>query len=119
MNFDPVNETFLAIINPAAGGGRCGQRVAAALDLLRADGIKLETAETRAASEATQIARDAYRNGYRKFLAVGGDGTTFEIVNGLFPDALDSSGSNDSKYDALAASTDAPRTTTPTLGFLP
>jgi YegS/Rv2252/BmrU family lipid kinase len=107
-----VNEAFLAIINPAAGGGRCGQRVSAALDRLRADGIKLETAETWAASEATQIARDAFRNGYRKFLAVGGDGTSFEIVNGIFPDALASK-------DALAASTDAPRTTTPTLGFLP
>jgi YegS/Rv2252/BmrU family lipid kinase len=107
-----VNEAFLAIINPAAGGGRCGQRVSAALDRLRADGIKLETAETRAASEATQIARDAFRNGYRRFLAVGGDGTSFEIVNGIFPDALASK-------DALAASTDAPRTTTPTLGFLP
>lgn len=107
-----MNEVFLAIINPAAGGGRCGQRVSAALDRLRADGIKLETAETRAASEATQIARDAYRNGYRKFLAVGGDGTSFEIVNGIFPDALASK-------DALAASTDAPRAVTPTLGFLP
>jgi len=107
-----VNEAFLAIINPAAGGGRCGQRVSAALNRLRADGIKLETAETRAASDATQIARDAFRNGYRKFLAVGGDGTSFEIVNGIFPDALASK-------DALAASTDAPRTATPTLGFLP
>ena len=107
-----MNEAFLAIINPAAGGGRCGRRVSAALNRLRADGIKLETTETRAASDATQIARDAFRNGYRKFLAVGGDGTSFEIVNGIFPDALASK-------DALAASTDAPRTATPTLGFLP
>jgi diacylglycerol kinase (ATP) len=100
-----MNEAFLAIINPAAGGGRCGQRVSAAIDRLRADGIKLETTETQAASEATQIARDAFRNGYRKFLAVGGDGTSFEIVNGLFPDAF--------------ASNDELRTATPTLGFLP
>jgi diacylglycerol kinase (ATP) len=83
-----VNNTFLAIINPAAGGGRCGQRVEAALKRLRAAGIALETAGTRAAGEATQIARDAYRQGCRKFLAVGGDGTAYEIVNGLFPEAL-------------------------------
>jgi YegS/Rv2252/BmrU family lipid kinase len=83
-----VNDTFLAIINPAAGGGRCGQRVEAALERLRAAGIALETAETSGAGEATQIARDAYRRGYRKFLAVGGDGTAYEIVNGLFPEAL-------------------------------
>ncbi len=43
--------------------------------------------ETSAAGEATQIARGAYRRGYRKFIAVGGDGTSFEIVNGLFPES--------------------------------
>src|SRR6202158_4990348 len=80
-----MNETFLAIINPAAGGGRCGERVGAALDRLRAAGVMLETAETSAAGHATQIAREAYERGYRKFLAVGGDGTSYEIVNGLFP----------------------------------
>jgi diacylglycerol kinase (ATP) len=81
-----VNATFLAIINPAAGGGRCGERVGAALDRLRAAGIKLETAKTSGAGDATRIAREAYRNGYRKFIAVGGDGTSYEIVNGLFPE---------------------------------
>jgi len=99
-----VNESFLAIINPAAGGGRCGERVAAALDRLRAAGIGLETAETSAVGEATQIAREAYGRGYRKFLAVGGDGTSYEIVNGLFPASLTASVSP----EAVA-----------TLGFLP
>jgi len=37
--------------------------------------------------DATAIARDAYRRGYRRFIAVGGDGTSYEIVNGLFPEA--------------------------------
>ena len=108
-----VNQTFLAIVNPAAGGGRCGQRVGSALDRLRAAGITLETAETRAAGEATQIAREAYRRGYRKFLAVGGDGTSFEIVNGLFPEAS-------SQLSALS-SQDNPcaKEQIPTLGFLP
>jgi diacylglycerol kinase (ATP) len=101
-----VNETFLAIINPAAGGGRCGQRVGPALDRLRAAGIALETAETHAAGDATEIARAAYRRGYRKFLAVGGDGTSYEIVNGLFPDSLAARAGN--PEDAVA-----------TLGFLP
>ena len=95
-----MNETFLAIVNPAAGGGRCRERVGAALDRLQAAGIVLETAETGAAGHATQLAREAYRRGYRKFLAVGGDGTAYEIVNGLFP--------------VLAAEDQAP-----TLGFLP
>lgn len=103
-----MNETFLAIINPAAGGGRCGERVGASLDRLRAAGIALETAETSAAGEATRIAREAYGRGYRKFLAVGGDGTSYEIVNGLFPDSLAAGTAADPPEDAIA-----------TLGFLP
>ena len=80
-----MNDTFLAIINPAAGGGRCGQRVGAALERLRAAGIALETVETHAAGEAIRLAREAYARGFRRFLSVGGDGTAYEIVNGLFP----------------------------------
>jgi diacylglycerol kinase (ATP) len=83
-----LNESFLAIINPAAGGGRCGKRVGAALDQLRAAGVVLETVETRDTSEASKIAREAYLQGRRKFLAIGGDGTAYEVVNGLFPAAL-------------------------------
>ena len=102
-----MNEKFLTIINPAAGGGRCGKRVGAALAQLRSAGLALETVETRAASEATKIARDAYQQGYRKFLAVGGDGTAYEIVNGLFP-ISEQQGAQLSAPDAK-----------PTLGLLP
>ncbi|MGA2357049.1 MAG: diacylglycerol kinase family protein [Terriglobales bacterium] len=101
-----MNETFLAIINPAAGGGRCGQRVGAALDRLRAAGIAVDTAATSSAGEATRIAREAYARGYRKFVAVGGDGTSYEIVNGLFPDS--SSSEDPPSGDQV-----------PMLGFLP
>ncbi len=109
-----MTETFLAIINPAAGGGRCGERVGAALDRLRAAGIVLETAETHAAGDATRLARDAYQRGYRKFLAVGGDGTSYEIVNGLFPE----SSSQLSAISSQEGSSDA-EARVPTLGFLP
>jgi YegS/Rv2252/BmrU family lipid kinase len=108
-----VNETFLAIINPAAGGGRCGERVGTALDRLRAAGIALETAETREAGEATRIAREAYGRGYRKFLAVGGDGTSYEIVNGLFPESWSQ------VLGAGSQVVPGAEEQIPTLGFLP
>jgi len=112
-----VNETFLAIINPAAGGGRCGERVGSALDRLRAAGIVLETAETHAAGDATRIARDAYGRGYRKFLSVGGDGTSFEIVNGLFPESRE----NTSQVLGVRSQgvSGGAEDQVPTLGFLP
>jgi YegS/Rv2252/BmrU family lipid kinase len=82
-----VNDRYLAIVNPAAGGGRCGKLAPAALERLRSAGLSLEVRETRSPSEAAVLANAAYAEGYRNFIAVGGDGTGFEIVNGLFPAA--------------------------------
>lgn len=79
-----MKDAFLAIVNPAAGGGRCRKLVGPALERLRAGGVKVEVAETDRAGKATELAREAFGTGYRKFIAVGGDGTSFEVVNGLF-----------------------------------
>jgi diacylglycerol kinase (ATP) len=83
-----VNERYFTIVNPAAGGGRCGKLAPAALERLRAAGLALEVRETRAPGEATVFAHEGYAAGFRNFIAVGGDGTGFEIVNGIFPQAL-------------------------------
>ena len=76
---------IVAIVNPAAGGGRCGKRAGAALERLRRAGLDLDVRTTDDAGHATEIARAAYQEGSRRFLSVGGDGTTFEVVNGIFP----------------------------------
>ncbi len=83
-----VGKSYLAIVNPAAGGGKRGKLLGPALDRLRAGGLQVEVAESRAKSHATEIAREAYGRGVRNFIAVGGDGTSYEIVNGLFPESL-------------------------------
>ncbi len=82
-----MKENYLAVVNPAAGGGRCGRMVGEALARVRAAGIAVDVDETKAEGHATELVRDAYARGYRKFIAVGGDGTAFEIMNGLFPEA--------------------------------
>jgi diacylglycerol kinase (ATP) len=80
-----LSDAFLAVINPAAGGGRSRKLLQPALDRLRAGGIAIDVVATHAPHQAAEIARDAYRKGYRRFIAVGGDGTSYEIVNGIFP----------------------------------
>lgn len=82
-----MSDAFLAIVNPAAGGGRCGKLAKPALEQLRAAGVELQIAETSGPGDATQLARRAYARGHRQFVAVGGDGTAYEILNGLFPEA--------------------------------
>ncbi len=82
-----MSNAFLAVVNPAAGGGRCGELAGPVLERLRAAGLELQVVETGYPGQATDLAWEAYRNGVRRFLAVGGDGTAYEIVNGLFPEA--------------------------------
>lgn len=84
-----MNERCLAVVNPAAGGGRCGKLAPAAIAGLVQRGLTLDVVSTAAAGHAVSLARAAYAQGYRCFLAVGGDGTAHEIVNGLFPQALE------------------------------
>ncbi len=91
---------FFALVNPAAGGGRCGKLAAPALAELCAAGIEIEAVETRAPGDGITQVKKAWARGFRRFLAVGGDGTSYEIVNGLFPAAQAES-------------------TRPTLAFLP
>ncbi len=84
-----MGQNYLAIVNPTAGGGRSRKVLGPALERLRAGGIEVQVSETRSPGEATEIARAAYKNGARNFIAVGGDGTSYEIANGLYPQALD------------------------------
>ncbi len=79
--------SYLAIVNPAAGGGRCREMLGTVLERLSANQIAIDIVETQRSGDATRIAREAYAAGRRKFIAVGGDGTSYEIVNGLFPEA--------------------------------
>lgn len=79
------NAAYLAVVNPAAGGGRGRALLVPALEKLRAAGLEVEVRETSAIGHASEVARAAWREGYRKFISVGGDGTSYEVVNGLFP----------------------------------
>lgn len=83
-----LGETFLAIVNPAAGGGRCERLLRPVLERLKAGGIQAEVVRTKKRGEGVQIARRSYAKGVRNFIAVGGDGTSYEVVNGLFPEAV-------------------------------
>ena len=76
---------YLAIVNPAARGGRSRELIRPALESLRSAGLDVSVQETTAPHAAPALVSAAWREGYRRFISVGGDGTSFEIVNGLFP----------------------------------
>jgi diacylglycerol kinase (ATP) len=72
----------LLIGNPHAGSDR-GQVLRDVSAALHGRGLDHDVAETTAAGEATRIAREAVTSGRRFVVAVGGDGTVHEVVNGL------------------------------------
>ena len=79
-----AKDRFFAIVNPAAGGGKSARLAGPALARLREKGLHIDVIASTSPGHAVQLAREAYAQGYRKFLAVGGDGTAHEILNGVF-----------------------------------
>ena len=75
---------FFAIVNPAAGGGRSAKLAGSALAGLRQNKLQVDSVASMGPGHAIKLAREAYDQGYRQFLAVGGDGTAHEILNGVF-----------------------------------
>lgn len=73
---------MIIIFNPAAGRRRA-QLLWRVLDVMAANGVKLEIAETGRAGHATELARSAAQSGRRLVVAAGGDGTIAEVANGL------------------------------------
>jgi len=71
------------IANPHAGGGTCGQRLDSVVERLRNSGLDIKVHLTERPGHATEIAADIWAAGFRRILIVGGDGTTFEVLNGL------------------------------------
>jgi diacylglycerol kinase (ATP) len=82
-----VRETFFAIVNPAAGGGRSAKLAGPAIARLREKGLHVDVIASAGPGHAAELAREAYDQRYRRFIAVGGDGTAHEILNGVFTHA--------------------------------
>ena len=83
MFFFGVRMKVLVIYNPAAGGGR-EHLLQQFLDALNQHGLQTDVYRTRAPGDATQYLRGRDDQG-DMVIAVGGDGTTNEVINGLKP----------------------------------
>lgn len=80
----PATESFLLVVNPAAGAGRAASSLSALQRELERRDMPHEVARTAARGDATRIVRDALSNGATGIGVVGGDGTLNECVNGFF-----------------------------------
>jgi YegS/Rv2252/BmrU family lipid kinase len=71
------------IVNPRAGRGMTAERLPAVEDVLRAAELEYEVAQTDGPGHARELAREAVTAGRLFIVAVGGDGTVHEVVNGM------------------------------------
>lgn len=71
------------ILNPMAGRGVAGQRRGELEAALRAAGLDYTLLTTHARGGATELAYQAIGRGFTCVVAVGGDGTINEVVNGI------------------------------------
>jgi diacylglycerol kinase (ATP) len=74
---------YLFIVNPAAGRGRTKRLLPYIEFLIKELDIPYDIRLTSAPGEATDIAKRGIAEGFEFIVAVGGDGTTHEVVNGI------------------------------------
>lgn len=80
----PDQAEFLhVIVNPASGNGRARKRWQRISATLMQHGLHHDVTFTSGPNDATRIARELALAGTRTIVAVGGDGTVNEILNGM------------------------------------
>jgi diacylglycerol kinase (ATP) len=76
----------LLVVNPAAGHGR-GRKVYGLMEARLREALPgLEVRVSERPGHAVDLGREAGCAGYDRLLCLGGDGTPYEVLNGLFAD---------------------------------
>lgn len=74
------------IMNPQSQNGALGRKWPDLVPSLRRELGSFDDARTQAPGDATRLTREALRAGAREIIAMGGDGTISEVVDGFFHD---------------------------------
>lgn len=78
-------DKWLVVVNPMAGSGKCENDWPTIRDLLVEAGFSFISVLTEHPFHAIEITRNMVNDlGFNKIIAVGGDGTLNEVVNGIF-----------------------------------
>ncbi|MDR2359618.1 MAG: diacylglycerol kinase family lipid kinase [Prevotellaceae bacterium] len=84
MAGEKIKEAWMVIVNPKAGSGKGLTDWPVISNQMNRSGVDFSCVFTERKYHAVELAVKAVNDGYRKLVAIGGDGTINEIVNGLF-----------------------------------
>lgn len=79
-----INDCWFAVVNPQSANGSTRKRWPEYLIRLRESGYLIDFAYTTEPGDASRITQRVLKEGYSHIIAVGGDGTMNEVVNGFF-----------------------------------
>ena len=74
---------WFAVINGYAASRQAGALWKKTEELLKSKGVVFHGTKTGRAGNAAELTFDACLAGYRRFIAVGGDGTVHDVLNGI------------------------------------
>ncbi len=94
---------MMLICNSRSGRGGVAKALPEVQEHLRQRGLAYELRYTEGPGHATDLARDALSSGIRFLVAVGGDGTVHEVVNGMIEN--DRAVNPDAVFGVVAAGT--------------
>ena len=83
MNNPDKMDIWLVVVNVFAASKKAGSVWKKAAVMLEEAGVAYRAMFTGGADNAVAISRKACAMGYRKFMAVGGDGTVHDVLNGI------------------------------------
>lgn len=79
-----MNEKWFVIINPVSGGKKAPKIWRKIKPLFDEALISYEFVFTEYLDHAAQLSEQATKSGYKNFIIIGGDGTTSDVINGIF-----------------------------------
>lgn len=84
MEKQDITNQWLAVVNPNAGVKKCKKDWGKISELLDKHQLNYHAVFTEKRAHAIALTKEYIEKGYRKIIAVGGDGTLNEVVNGVF-----------------------------------
>ncbi len=96
----PEDIDTVLVVNPNSSSGLTGKGWNELYsEIKKALGVSVKVALTKKAGDGTVLARKFLKQGFKKVVAIGGDGTLNEVANGFFEDPV---GINSNKIDTSA-----------------
>jgi diacylglycerol kinase (ATP) len=104
------NYKIAVIVNPVSANGKTAKRWPEVAAVMEKEGMVFDSFITQRPGDATILTRRALEQGYELIVAVGGDGTANEVINGFFERGLPVNGNAAAGFIPMGTGADLART---------